>query len=54
MPRRFASNSMSRGPPRSVPITTELTTEALSELLHHPIGDLLFTVDEVQQLIDML
>lgn len=32
----------------------ELTTEALSELFGHSVGDLLFTIDEVQQLIDML
>lgn len=55
MPRRIASNSMSKdSPATSVSIPTELTTEALSELFHHSIGDLLFTIDEVQQLIDML
>lgn len=55
MPRRIASNSMSRvAPAKSVPISTELTTEALSELFNHSVVDLLFTIDEVQQLIDML
>ena len=55
IPRRIASNSMSRvAPAKSVPISTELTTEALSELFNHSVVDLLFTIDEVQQLIDML
>jgi len=55
MPRRIASNSMSKVPPAtSVPISTEITMEALSTLVDYSVGDLLFTIDEVQQLIDML
>jgi len=55
MPRRIASNSMSMDPrAKNVPISPELTTEALSELFDHSVGDLRFTIDEVQQLIDML
>ena len=55
IPRRIASNSMSMDPrAKTVPISPELTTEALSKLFDHSVGDLLFTIDEVQQLIDML
>ena len=55
MPRRIASKSMSTdAPAKTVPIPTELTTEALSELFDHSVGDLLFTIDEVQELINML
>ena len=55
IPRRIASTSMSTDPPvKTVPISTEVTTERLMTLTGHSIGDLLFTIDEVQQLIDML
>lgn len=55
MPRRIASKSMATDAPvKSVPISAELTTEALSELFDHSVGDLLFTIDEVQELINML
>jgi hypothetical protein len=35
-------------------IFSELSTFALSELFDHSVGDMLFTIDEVQKLIDML
>ena len=55
MPRRIASNNMSTNlSAKTVPICTELTEEALLELFNHSVGDLLFTIDDVQQLLDML
>ena len=39
---------------RSIPIHKEVTTDALSELFGHSVDDMMFTVDEVQTLIDML
>jgi len=55
LPRRIASSSMSKDPAATtIPFPTALSTETLSELFEHSVGDLLFTVDEVQQLIDML
>lgn len=38
----------------TIPIYSELTTDALSELFGHSVGAMLFTIDEVQQLINML
>lgn len=55
MPRRIASNSMLKESSTGAnPNYRELTTDVLSELFDYPVGDLLFTIDEVQQLIDML
>lgn len=52
MPRRLASNSMLRETSTPIiPISEDWTTDAPSD---HSIEDLLFTVEEVEQLIEML
>ena len=52
LPRRIASESMDR--PCVVPLSPDLSPEAVHSLFDQSLDDLLFTVEEVERFIDEL